>query len=248
VVHCGAKSEELSRIDLLDRLSAEERRALLGIATLRRYKPPEVICEKGDPGSDLFAIIHGRLKAVTTSAEGKCLTLAIMGPGELFGEIAVLDDAPRTATVLAIEPCELLRFSRRDFLALLQQNPSMAVKLLSALAAKMRRLSDLVDEALFLDLSHRLARKLLALSALYGTHTDRGVRIDLKFTQRELGELVGVSRESINKQLRTWTEEGILGTEDGHLNIVRSETLEWLADPLHRSEAPKKQTTRAASR
>jgi CRP-like cAMP-binding protein len=112
----------------------------------------------------------------------------------------------------------------------------------------MRRLSDLVDEALFVDLSHRLARKLLALSALCGTQTDCGIRIDLKFTQRELGELVGVSRESINKQLRTWTDEGILRTEDGHLSIVRSEALEWLADPLRRSEAPKKQPTRAASR
>jgi CRP-like cAMP-binding protein len=174
-------------------------------------------------------VVQGRLKCSTAGEEGKELVLRIMDPGEVLGDIALLDGNPRSATVTALEAAELLVIQRRDLLPFLRTHPNVAIKLLEAAAERVRRLSNLLEDTQFLNLPSRLARKLLALSDAYGVEADGGTQIELRLSQQDLGEMVGTTRESINKQLRTWADEGVLTHENRVLTIRNEAVLEDLA-------------------
>jgi CRP-like cAMP-binding protein len=131
--------------------------------------------------------------------------------------------------VSAIEDCQLLAIDRRDFMSFLRTNPEVSVKLLSVLATRLKRVSELVEDTLFLNLPLRLAKKLLSLSRAYGEEAADGVRIDLRLSQEEWGDLVGTTRESINKQMRQWTEAGIVRVDNGYVVILNPVELEKLA-------------------
>ena len=157
-------------------------------------------------------------------------------------EIATIDDQQlagidgcdrrgtwRTATVTSIDTSELLIIDRRDFLSFLRSHPDVAIKLLDVLAQRMKRVSELVEDTLFLNLPLRLAKKLCSLSRQYGEPHEQGLRLDLKLSQEEWGDLVGTTRESINKQLRAWTEEGLVTVDHGYIVIHDRKELEKLA-------------------
>ena len=148
---------------------------------------------------DREQFISGRLKVAAAGEDGKQTLLRIMDPGEVIGEISLLDSQPRSGTVTALDPAELLVIQRRDLIPFLEQHPKTAIKLLRALAERLRSISVQLEDRVFLNLPPRLAKKLLALSETYGQPVARGVRIDLKLKQGELGEMVRTSRESINK-------------------------------------------------
>jgi CRP-like cAMP-binding protein len=114
-------------------------------------------------------------------------------------------------------------------MSFLKTNPEVSVKLLSVLAIRLKRVSELVEDTLFLNLPLRLAKKLLSLSRAYGEAASDGIRIDLKLSQEEWGDLVGTTRESVNKQMRKWTEAGVLRVDDGYVVILKSVELEKLA-------------------
>jgi CRP-like cAMP-binding protein len=229
------------------RLSAEDKRRLLERGSLFAGLAPAQLAEiaaaarsqnlakreelfhKGDEGSQVYLVASGRLKVLTTSVEGDDVVFSILGPGEVFGEIALLGGTPRTATVVAIEACELLVIDRRDFLALLRRHPDAVISLLSVLAMRLKRLSELLEDTLFLNLPIRLAKKLLALDRTYGRDTEAGRRVDLKLSQEEWGDLVGATRESINKQVRAWVEQGLMSVDQGYIVIHRPDELEKLA-------------------
>ncbi len=173
--------------------------------------------------------MSGRLKALTTSREGDDVVFSILGPGEVFGEIALLGGRRRTATVTALEPCELLVIDRREFLDFLRRDPDVAIGMMGVLAGRIERLSEWVEDTLFLNLPLRLAKKLMVLGERYGEETPAGLRLDLKLSQEEWGDLVGTTRESINKQLRAWTAEGLLSVDRGYIVIHRRDDLERLA-------------------
>jgi CRP/FNR family cyclic AMP-dependent transcriptional regulator len=198
-----------------------------GVRTLARG---EQLFHKGDEGSRLFAVVRGRLKALTTSREGDDVVFSILGPGEVIGEIALLGGTRRTATVTAIEPCELLVIDRRDLVSFLKRHPDVAIRMMQVLAARLAQLSDWVEDALFLNLPLRLAKRLLALADLYGEETPDGLRVDLKLSQEEWGDLVGATRESVNKQIRAWTREGLVSVDRGYVVIHRRDEFEALAD------------------
>ncbi len=219
----------LSRFDILDRLSIEERRELWTIGTPRVLRARERVIEQGERGFDVFLVLRGRLRVLSSSPDDKRLTEAILGPGEVFGEIAALDALPRTASVEAIDESEVLVVPREELLPFLERNPRIVLGLLCALGAKMRRLCQFVDDVLFLGLPERLAKRLLELSTLYGIETNRGMLVEMKLTQTELGALVGATRESVNKQLRDWEEKEIVETRDGHLLLHRLDQLEAIA-------------------
>jgi CRP-like cAMP-binding protein len=157
------------------------------------------------------------------------VVFSILGPGEVFGEVALLGGTPRTATVTAIDPCELLIIDRRDFLSFLRGHPDVAINLLEVLAQRMKRVSEFVEDTLFLNLPLRLAKKLASLSRAYGQPHEQGLRLDLKLSQEEWGDLVGTTRESVNKQLRAWTEEGLITIDHGYIVIHDRSELEKLA-------------------
>ncbi len=218
-----------SKVDLLARLTDAELRALWRIGERRDFRPRERVVEQGDAGGELFVVLSGRLRVISSSPEDKHLAEAILGPGEVFGEIAMLDARPRTASVEALDDCETLCVRGDLLMPYLERHPRVAVHLLAAVAAKMRRLCEFVDDTNFLSLPARLAKRLLELSTSYGLETRRGTRIELRLTQTELGALVGTTRESVNKQLRDWEEKEIVETDEGHLLIHRSDRLEAIA-------------------
>ena len=185
---------------------------------------------KGDAGSQLYVVIDGRLKALTTSTEGNEIVFNVMGPREVFGEVALLSESPRSATVRAIERCDLLVLDRRDFLTFLKRSPDVAVRMLTVLVERLVRVSEFVEDVQFLNLPVRLAKKLVLFANRYGRDDkDGAVKIDLKLSQEEWGDLVGTTRESINKQMRAWGDEGLIRVDAGYVTLLRPEAIERLA-------------------
>jgi CRP/FNR family cyclic AMP-dependent transcriptional regulator len=223
------KRSLLANVPLFHGLAPFELDALVPVARTVVLTKREELFHKGDEGAQVYVVISGRLKALTTSEEGDDVVFSILGPGEVLGEIALLGGSPRTATVTSIDESELLIIDRRDFLSFLRSHPDVAIKLLDVLAQRMKRVSELVEDTLFLNLPLRLAKKLCFLSRQYGEPHEHGLRLDLKLSQEEWGDLVGTTRESINKQLRAWTEEGLVTVDHGYIVIHDRKELEKLA-------------------
>ena len=223
------RRELLAKGSLFSKLSDRELDDLVQVSRLMTLGAREELCHKGDPGSQVYLISKGRLKAVTTSAEGDDMVFNIMAPGEVCGELALLSGGRRTATITAIDESELIVLDRREFLPFLRSHPEAAIKLLEVLAERQLRLSELVEDTTFLNLPARLAKKLLSLSRAYGSETADGIRIDLKLSQGELGDLVATTRESINKQIKSWSAEGLVSMKNRVVTIHRIDDLEALA-------------------
>jgi CRP-like cAMP-binding protein len=220
----------LARASLFTGLSDGEIEALVDVTRPRSLKPREELFHKGDEGSEVYLVVRGTVKALTTSDEGDDVVFSILSQGELFGEVALLGSPERTATVTAITESELLAIDRRDFLDFLKRHPEASIKLLSVMAQRLKHVSELVEDTLFLNLPVRLAKKLVHYASIYGDEIEGGdVRINLKLSQEEWGDLVGATRESINKQMRAWTEQGIVVTDAGYILIREPEALEKLA-------------------
>jgi CRP-like cAMP-binding protein len=224
------RREILKKIGLFEGMSDRELDMLLALTTTKKVKKRGYVCRKGDPGNALFAVLEGRVKATSEGREGKEVVLSIMDPGDVIGEIALLDQQPRSATMRAVEDVTLLTLHRRDLLPFLERNPKALVRLSAVLARRIRNLTELMEDTVFLGLPSRLAKKLVSLARRYGKQTPDGLKIDLKLPQHELGELVGTSRESINKTLRQWGEEGLVTFAGGYLTIKDFDKLEDLAD------------------
>lgn len=221
----------LARVPLFAGLDAREIGALVPAARSLTFRARQEVFHKGDPGGQLYVVVRGRLKALTTSADGDDVVFGIMGPGEVFGEVALLSESPRSATVRVIEKAELLVLDRRDFLAFLRKNPDAAVRLLGLLAERLKRASELVEDTQFLNLPVRLARKFVAFAERYGCDDDGGgLRIDLKLSQEEWGDLVGATRESVNKQMRAWSEDGLVRVDAGYVVLLDRGAVQRLAN------------------
>lgn len=220
----------LATIPMFGKLDERELDGLLGAARSRSVQAGRELFHKGDRGSQVFVILSGRLKVMTTSAEGDDVVFGLMDPGEVFGELGLLlEEGTRTATIVAVDPCELLVIDRREFLPFLRAHPDAAIKLLEALAERLRRISEFVEDTLFLNLPCRLAKKLVELSQKYGRQASGGLRIDLHVSQTELGDMVGTTRESINKLVRRWAQEGLVSMEQGYITIHRPREIQAMA-------------------
>jgi len=208
--------QELCRLHpFLAALTDSEARELLNHAHVRRFAAGEVVFRKDDPGDGLYGVLAGRIVVMVESAEGKELILNMFGPGEFFGEIALLDGKGRTATAVARETSELLFLGRADFLPFLQQRHEAAVRIIAFLCARLRRTTDLVEDSAFLNVSTRLAKQLAALAG-GGAAPARTIRL----SQEELAQTLGVSREIVSRQLAVWREAGVVEIGRGRI-VVR---------------------------
>ena len=187
-----------------------------------KVKKSAVIFHKGDIGSKLYAVRSGAVRISTPSEQGKDAIFNLVVPGELFGEIAFLDGGQRTADAVAIDNCELLVIERRDFIPLLRDNPEIAIRLIKVLCGRLRRTSEQVEDIVFLGLPNRLAKALLHL---YGPSGQAASSNKIHVTQREISQMIGVSRESANKQLQDWQRRKWLKLERGGLVIFAPEAL-----------------------
>jgi CRP/FNR family cyclic AMP-dependent transcriptional regulator len=222
----------LGGIPLFAGLNEQELLKVGALAQVRSYPARAVVVTQGEPALALFAILRGRLKVVSCGRDGRDTVLGIMGEREIFGEVALIDGGARSATCTAVEPCELLAIERAQFMRLLDEAPGISVKLLYVLAQRLRRLSQRSEDAAFLDVPSRLARSLLDLALRFGERSRppaSSIRIGLKLSQQELGDLVGATRESVNKHLGDWARQGIVQVEAGRMIISDIESVRRLA-------------------
>ncbi|MDV7338367.1 Crp/Fnr family transcriptional regulator [Terasakiella sp. A23] len=221
------KKALLANTELLGSLDEEMLDKLLSMTVTRKLAKNETLFVKGDPGDSFFGVQAGKIKIVTTSPNGKEVTLNIIEEGQFFGEIALLDGMDRTADALAMEKTELLVIQRRDFIPFLEKHPKLCIQVMQLLCHRVRITSEMVEDAAFLPLDGRLAKRLLNLAELYGEdQDDGGVLIGLNLPQQELARMMGTSRESVNKQLQVWRGQGWIELARGRVTIHNHDALE----------------------
>jgi CRP/FNR family transcriptional regulator, cyclic AMP receptor protein len=219
-----AQPELLAEVGLFADLTTAE---LVGLAKLMRpraYARDEVIYLRGDAGTAFYVIASGRVKIALTSPDGKEIILRRLGPGGFHGELALLDDEPRSADAIATEPSVLLVLQRDAFRRFLAEHPSAATKLLATVSHYLRRNAELIQDATFLDVPARLARVLLNLATGSDGSTDLpppGAVIPDRMKQGELASLVGATRESINKWLGAFEKQGLIRLNKGQITLLR---------------------------
>lgn len=200
--------ERLRRLPLFSRLSADELGDLAGRIRMRAYRRAEVIFRKDDPGTHLYLVLEGAVKISLPSEFGQEALVAIMRPGDFFGELALFDRTPRSASAVALDDARAALLAGDDFLAFLERHPSAVRVVLETLARTIRRLSDRVEHLTFLDVPSRVAKYLLDLSQAnakaplaVGRPAPAGAPLELSLTQDELAAFVGASRVSVNRVL-----------------------------------------------
>jgi CRP/FNR family cyclic AMP-dependent transcriptional regulator len=230
-MHSNDQARELlSRVWLFSEMSENEIGLLAQIAQRRRYEAKRVIVRQGDVDGDLYAVLRGHLKVTACDRHGHEIVLSLMQPGEVFGEIALLEGLARSATVTALDQCELVVIRRADFLLVLRRAPGIATSLLTVLARRVRRLTERAEDSAFLDVKSRLAKQLVDLADHYGTPLGpKQFALRVRLSQQELGDMVQATRESVNKCLREWAKEGIIQRNGKQLVIEDRQRLCALA-------------------
>jgi CRP/FNR family transcriptional regulator, cyclic AMP receptor protein len=196
-----ATIQALQWVPFFSKLPPDEANDLARRLVRRRFSGGQIIFHHGDPGGLLYIIDKGKVKIAHSTPEGHEALLAILGAGDFFGELALLDDSPRSATAEALEPTETLTLHREDFMRYIHDNPEFALHVLHTMAQHIRRLNNQISDIFFLDLPGRLARTLLHLAEQHGKVTADGIVIDISLTQTDLAEMTGATRVSINKAL-----------------------------------------------
>jgi CRP/FNR family cyclic AMP-dependent transcriptional regulator len=212
---------QLDRVPLFADLDVTSLQQLAQAMRRRTFRASEAIFHRDDPGQVMYVIKEGRVRIRLTSAEGQEVALAVFGPGESFGEMAILDNQPRSADAIAIDKVEVFTLQRQDFIGVIRNHPDIAVEVMKTLSKRVRMANQMVEDLIFLDVYGRVAKKLLELSEEYGITTDDGVRIDLRLTQQELASMVGASRESVNKVMGYFTDKSYISTDKHKITILR---------------------------
>ena len=216
-----AKSPELAVLlgtnSLFRGLGTEALTTIAGLCHLRQIQPNQVLFVKGDPGDALYGVRRGQIRIETGTATGQRLTIEMFGPGDAFGEIALLDGRPRTADAIAADSCELFVLPRNEFIQYLERDSRLAVRIIELLCGRLRQTNENMEATIFLPLRARLARRLSALAEDFGA--------ELHITQEELGALLGVARESVNRQLQEWRRSGIVQLRRGQIFVVDARQL-----------------------
>ncbi len=222
------KREVLAATPLFAILGREELAALADLAGERRVARDTVVVRRGDPDCSLLVLVLGRLRAGAVSIEGREVTLGLMEPGAVLGEIALLDGRPRSLDVVAMAESLLLSVERRDFLPFLLARPELMLRLMELLCDRLRRNSTAYEDLALAPLAARLARLLLTLAETNGVPTPDGVQIRLALSQQHMATQIAATRERVNKQLRQWRESGVLGERDRRLVLRKPEVLRAL--------------------
>ena len=216
---------------LFAKLDKSELDALVAVAALKSYRAGQVVFTKGSEADRFYAITNGRVRIVSSDL-GNEVTLRLIDSGEVFGEIAVLDRGVRTATAIADTSSDLLVLSREKIVSILAASAPLSLKLLEAMASRLRSTTELLEETLFLNVPARLAKKLLALGAAYGQADSPGGPTVVRITQESLGSLIATSRVSVNQQLRAWQDAGVIDLKRGKVVLLKPEALEDVAEGL----------------
>ncbi len=203
---------------LFQGLPADTLNAIATLAHRTAYEKETLIFNQGDDGDALYGVASGQVRIYTADDNGREVFLNILGPGDTFGEIALLDGLPRTASAITTAPSTLIVIPRRQFLAHLETNPALSVHLMKLLCDRLRWVSDLVEESAFLAGPARVAKRLTSLVESYGRPTPGG-DTEIVMSQADLGRFLGISRQIINQYLRDWCENGWVTLKRGRIII-----------------------------
>lgn len=184
-----------------------------------------ILFKEGDDGEHLYVIIDGKLKLGTSSGDGRENLLSILGPGEMFGELSLFDPGPRTSTATAVTDAKLLSLSHEKVIPWLKQNPEVSLQLLTRLSQRLRRTNEAVGDLVFSDVPGRVAKALIDLGDRFGKTTPEGLLVNHDLTQEELAQLVGASRETVNKALADFAGRGWLKLDGRSVLITDLERL-----------------------
>jgi CRP/FNR family cyclic AMP-dependent transcriptional regulator len=209
----------LKRHVLFGKLDDDEIAELLAHAHVEHYSAGSEIFAKGSSGQSVMAVLRGSVKISSPSPDGKEIVLNNINPGELFGEIALLDGGERSADATAVEDSELLVVYRRDFLPLLTRRSDICLMLLELVCQRLRQTSEQVEDVLFVDLRFRMAKILLRLAQIAQAQAAGSKTLVLRVTQQELGSMAGATRESVNRELQGWQTAGLIKLGKGSISI-----------------------------
>jgi CRP-like cAMP-binding protein len=211
----------LSRVGLFASLNAADAADLANHLRRRRYARGEAVFLRGDPGTSLYIVESGCIKLGFTSPDDREIVFDLLGPGDVFGELALLDGEQRSADAVAVDTTELLLLQRDEYLRFLSDRPSVALDLIGILSRRLRRDAEVIQDAIFLDVPARLARTLLRLSGAVSTATPgEGPPVTPKLTQRNLAGMVGTTRETLNKWLGIFEERALIRRVAGRVAIL----------------------------
>ena len=200
--------------------------ALMASMTASRLERGDVLFREGDRGDRLYVIGEGKIKLGLTSIDGRENLLAILGPGEMFGELSLFDPGPRTATATAVAETQLIALGHEDLNTFLSGRPAVATTMLAALARRLRRTNEALSDLVFTDVPGRVAKALLDLSSRFGRPSEDGLLVAHDLTQEELAQLVGASRETVNKALADFATRGWIKLEARAVVLIDIERIQ----------------------
>ena len=216
----------LAKTPLFGVLHGEDLQELSRTTRTKAYDKGDIIFHKDDPGYTLYVIVSGAVKISVSSSEGDEIILTILTSGQFFGELALFDDLPRSADAEAIQPTEVLAVQREDMIRLLEKRPRVAItQLLRVLGQRLRATDELLQDAAFLDIPSRLAKRLLDLADAHGEKTPHGTKISLRLTQQDLASMIGARRENVNRALAYYQSRGWLSKTGGYFVILNEAQL-----------------------
>ncbi|NFV79223.1 Crp/Fnr family transcriptional regulator [Magnetospirillum aberrantis] len=220
----GKPSIELfQKFPLFSGLPREALAGLVARTKVLRLAPRQFLFHKGDPGDALYIVVQGEIQIGVITKDGRQVSFAQLRPGQIFGEIAVFDDGPRTADASAVSESVVLSLGRKDVLNYLDEYPSHAVRMIGTLCQRVRSADQLIEDLLFMSLPARVAKCLLALCDL---QPNAALPVTVRISQQDLADQMSVSRESINRLLSKWEQADVVALSRGHITIKARHALE----------------------
>jgi CRP-like cAMP-binding protein len=229
IAPAGKREDEILRLleghRFLRRLPREELNALIRQASVLAFAEREMVFAQGDTGGTVMVVVEGYVKLSSSTFGGREVVLEVAGPGAVFGELAVLNEWPRAADAAALSACRLLSIDGRQFVRTLTRAPEVMFEIIRLLSERLRSTTEQMTDGLDLPAPARLAKALMHLAALHSHPVKSGLQIDFQLSQRELGGMTGLTRESINKHLATWRDSGWVTLSDRYVTVLNPQRL-----------------------
>jgi len=218
-------TELLAKVELFSELNAEELATVASVASVRSVAKDTVVFHGGDAADAVYVISSGKVKVVTTSTDGKEFILTVLGAGQVFGEMALLEEAPRSASVITLTSVDLVAIKRDDFHHLLNTSPGISRSLLAILSRRLRRANSKMESLAYMDVAGRLARYLLDLARDHGQRMGKGWIVVRRPTHSDIAHSIGTSRETVSRLINEF-EEGFGLVNKGKFTYIRENLLE----------------------
>ncbi|MDF3336789.1 Crp/Fnr family transcriptional regulator [Mycolicibacterium septicum] len=218
-------NEVLARAGIFQGVSPDAVAALVRQLEPVTFRRGEVVFTEGEPGDTLYIITAGKVKIGRKSVDGRDSLITLMGPSDMFGELAIFDPGPRTSTVTALTELKTVVMSRSVLRSWIADRPEIAEQLLRVLARRLRRTNDNLSDLIFTDVPGRVAKQLLYLAQRFGSRDGSALRVDHELTQEEIAQLVGSSRETVNKALSDFAQRGWIRVQGRSILIDNAERL-----------------------